>query len=329
MKNKLKKYLGNPFFTKLIKNISNPKIVVLCYHDICHDDESIDSWLRIKQHRFERQLLLLSEIGTFLYPDQLFDHQFSPNRKLNFIVTFDDGFVNNYNLALPVLKKLHIPALFFISTKHIHSGDPFWFDWITTPIQRHSINRINLTSQGLKTYFFSKNNEDRWTTIQELLVDIKKIGNFDHSYVEPIINYFKQEFMDCQKEILEKFRPLNKSEIIDMKDSGLCFFGSHAHNHYILTHLDESSLINELNLSKKLLEQLLNEKVNSIAYPNGNYSSTIIKECQNLGYKFGFLADSGFYTKDTKSFEIPRYLIGGHESINTILYKINKDLLIS
>ncbi len=46
------------------------------------------------------------------------------------VVTFDDGYDDNYRIAYPILRELGIPATFFVSTGHIDSGKPFAYDWL-------------------------------------------------------------------------------------------------------------------------------------------------------------------------------------------------------
>ena len=49
-----------------------------------------------------------------------------PDRAL--LVTFDDGYRDNHDLALPTLTEYSIPAVVFLATDHIGSDDPFWWD---------------------------------------------------------------------------------------------------------------------------------------------------------------------------------------------------------
>jgi len=49
-----------------------------------------------------------------------------PNRAA--LITFDDGYRDNRDHALPVLRRLGLPAVLFVATDHIRTGDPFWWD---------------------------------------------------------------------------------------------------------------------------------------------------------------------------------------------------------
>ena len=73
----------------------------------------------VTPRQFETQLEKLSTIGSFVSQLDLKDY-FENGKKLNdksMIITFDDGLAEQYDLALPILKRMGIPAIFFISTK--------------------------------------------------------------------------------------------------------------------------------------------------------------------------------------------------------------------
>ena len=74
----------------------------------------------------------------------------TPLPKCAVMVTFDDGFRDHHEIALPVRQRRGVPALFFLSTGYTDSQSTFWFDWIgcafvQTPIRQlrlHATDRI-------------------------------------------------------------------------------------------------------------------------------------------------------------------------------------------
>ena len=67
------------------------------------------------------------------------------------MATFDDGYANNLHLR-PILEEFGIPAVFFISTGHVLSGKPFWWDVLYRELWRRgaSTKQISQVGQGLK-----------------------------------------------------------------------------------------------------------------------------------------------------------------------------------
>lgn len=309
------------------KSHKHAVVVVLMYHDLC-DDDDFRSWLRVKKSSFEFQIRKLLELGQFIQPSDLFQKDTLRKDTLNFLVTFDDGFVNNYKLALPVLKKFQIPALFFISTGHTLSGEPFWFDWIISSIQIYKITSLDLRYLGLRDYrFFPSEGLKRWNDIQTLLVDIKTKGNATDPEIKRVISFFRKNFPDVREEIILKYRPLVENEICRMQSSGLCHFGSHSHRHEILTYLTAKDLRMNLVESKKFLEKLLGQPVIHFAYPNGDTNSCVTRCCRQNGYQFGYLAASGLVNKHAHPMYIPRISVSGYDSIKSLLWKINREII--
>ena len=60
----------------------------------------------------------------------------TPLPKCAVMVTFDDGFRDHHEIALPVRQRRGVPALFFLSTGYTDSQSTFWFDWIVRAIDR-------------------------------------------------------------------------------------------------------------------------------------------------------------------------------------------------
>ena len=327
-KNRLKYFLGRQRISKIVNNFLNDEVVVvLMYHDLC-DDEDFTSWLRVKKTSFEFQIRKLLELGHFIRPSDLFQNDALRKHTLNFLMTFDDGFVNNYKLALPILKKFQIPALFFISTEHIQTGEQFWFDRVITPIQIHRITSLNLQHLGLRNYsFFPSEGPVRWNDIQALLLDIKAKGNVTDPDVRKVLCFFDEMSRDITADVRNKYRPLTQDEICQMQTSKLCYFGSHSHRHEILTYLTAKDLRMKLVKSKDFLEKLLGRPITHFAYPNGDTNICVKRCCRESGYEYGYLATSGLVNGHTHPMYIPRISVSGYDSIESLFWKINKELI--
>jgi peptidoglycan/xylan/chitin deacetylase (PgdA/CDA1 family) len=327
IKKKLKQILANHKITRMISNLLPPTVVVLTYHDICENND-ISSWLRVKKSSFELQLSQLREIGNFIRPSDLYHKETLSRHGLNFLITFDDGFIKQYKLALPILEKFQIPALFFISTENVQTGDLFWFDRIITPIQVKRITSLELRLVGLRDYQFSMSEGDeRWNDIQVLLEDIKAKGNCTHPDVQKVLRFFDDTFGDIIKKITHQYRPLKEDDICKMQASDLCYLGSHSHRHEILPYLDDKDIKNNLVRSKEFLENLLRQPITHFSYPNGNTNNRVTALCRESGYEYCYTATSGLVKSNTNLMEIPRISVGGYDSIQILFWKINRALM--
>src|SRR5512133_3915486 len=76
----------------------NCNLIVLCYHDVS-GREDISSWLKVQAEVFERQINLLKKIGTFIRPEDLYAPDVLKKNHLNLLLTFDDGYSSNFQVA--------------------------------------------------------------------------------------------------------------------------------------------------------------------------------------------------------------------------------------
>ena len=198
--------------------------------------------------------------------------------KLSFAITFDDGWLDNYQYAYPILKQYNIPSMVFLVSHFINSDQVFWPERL--------IALVLDTHKADKTFFQHKS--FKWLTELDLNY------NFDQSItpsieeVDRIICAVKKHYND--NEINQKIdsclplsinqpainmprrQILNQDEIEEMMQSGLVSFGSHTVNHLRLNTISEKELENEIVNSKSALETMLKEKVDTFCYPNGDQS---------------------------------------------------------
>ena len=101
---------------------------------------------------------------------------------------------------------------------------------------------------------------------------------------------------------------LTWDEIREIKDAGN-IIGSHSINHNNMAKMDEQTLINELTISKNLIETNINTEVKYFAYPGGAYSQKTIEALKETGYLAAVTTKHKVYqdfTKEDSLYTIPR-----------------------
>jgi len=118
---------------RLLRSISGrQKIVVLLYHRV--NDDMRDS-LTVGIEQFDQQMALLrSRYSVVSIADIVTDQIPRNTRRPVIAVTFDDGYLDNYRHAVPVLLRHGIPAAFFVSTGVIGGTQGFAHDRMIGPI---------------------------------------------------------------------------------------------------------------------------------------------------------------------------------------------------
>lgn len=103
-----------------------PRVTVLLYHRVC--DDARDN-LSVGIGQFERQMHLLREHCELIPIDLLLETKEIPRSRRPLVsVTFDDGYLDNYLNAVPILRRVGVPAAFFVSTGIVNSDRCFPHD---------------------------------------------------------------------------------------------------------------------------------------------------------------------------------------------------------
>jgi peptidoglycan/xylan/chitin deacetylase (PgdA/CDA1 family) len=303
-----------------IKRLARKSFVVLMYHrvvpksarSICIQPgmyvtpETLDmhlSW--IKSHF---QVLSPNDVLTLLRGSSL-----KTNGRPRSIITFDDGWLDFYLYAYPLLLKHDLPALVFLPTNFIGTDNRFWTDRLSKIIQANSFSK-HKTKPGLSKYPEINAIEAAKGSLDEIIeVAIASLKPLPNGYIEKILEELSSR---NPGDIPEQGRVfMNWAEIRQLKESGFVYFGSHTSDHCILTTLPASIIESQLRKSKaKLLqEKLVDDSSVSFCYPNGNFNSEILKIVQSCGYHFAFTTEQGWNDSNTNPYALRR--IGLHNDI--------------
>lgn len=216
-------------------------------------------------------------------------------------ITFDDGYADNFTIALPILKKYKLTATFFVSTGFLDGGR-MWNDTIIESLRSYSNNTLDLTPLGLEP--MPLNN-----TVEKILA------------IEFLLKKIKHLNPDCRSKFTNLFSELTQSELPNnlmmtsdqvrgMRKAGM-LIGAHTVTHPILAGTASKLAEYEISESKSFLENLLREKIELFAYPNGkpdsDYSPNHVALVKELGFKAAFSTTHGCASMDSDLFQIPRF----------------------
>lgn len=289
------------------------QVLLLAYHNVTAP-EGANSWMSLDHRLFEKHLRWLRRFTHLLDPHDLLAGRPLKRDSMNVMLTFDDGFVGWHDYVLPLLVKYRIPALFFVSTEPLLSGRSFWFEEVVHTLHQASITQADLRSLGLPRYALpSVGIAARWPHVSQMLEDIKRHASGDeHRFARKVVDVLLKHH-DTRKVPPVVNQPLAAEQMQAMHRSGLCVFGSHAHHHRILAGLSGEELTQEMTRSRQILEDLLQEPVETIAYPNGLADDAVVAAASDAGYRFGFLSEGGVLTGEAPVYCLPRFMIGGFD----------------
>jgi peptidoglycan/xylan/chitin deacetylase (PgdA/CDA1 family) len=231
------------------------------------------------------------------------------------LITFDDGYIDNYTLAFPVLRSHGMQAVFFLATAFVGTGHLPWWDTIAYIVKQSRTKLIRLYYPEPATFDLEYDGVSRVTT--QILRLYKQSSMKDHEH-----------FCAELEAACETSRPqgdlercfMNWEEAREMQRAGMAF-GSHTHTHQILTTLAAKQQQEEFGLSREILEHELGTPVDVLAYPFGArhaFSADSIHGLKNAGYRAAFSFYGGLNCPGKiQPFDIRRDDVG-HQSFSRL-----------
>ncbi|MCI0399806.1 MAG: polysaccharide deacetylase family protein [Gammaproteobacteria bacterium] len=288
---------------------------VLCYHRVIPANvartEHVHDAMWIAPETFEAQVCWMQQIGEIVPYERILDPRFKNDWPL-FAVTFDDGWKDNYRYALPILQKYKVPAIIFLVTSAIDTGELFWPEDVVTKTQRE-INAGNrpkvlaaLPALCLKEGNF--NAEQQPAHQAEAFVEALKWVS-DGERKRRIAAYYDR--LGVEQKPLPGY-VLSWDEVCQMHAAGIAF-GSHTHTHRILKYSSPVEIEEELKRSRDIIAARLHVPVQAFAYPNASYKGNEREILARCGYRYGFRIDNLSLRHYTDPYYIPRII--SYESI--------------
>jgi peptidoglycan/xylan/chitin deacetylase (PgdA/CDA1 family) len=296
-----------------LKYFDSRTLVIFNYHRIrsdVHSPRFDDGVYGPTQDELHDQFKWMKLNADVISEQDLLDHV-RTNRKLprsSVMITFDDGYRDNYELALPVIQDLKVPAIFFIATGAIESREVGWWDTIAYLIKRSPLKQLTLRG---RTWDLEGCREGAIRELQHWMRTKK---------AETTIYFLEELSMACDVPMptSDESSPelMSWDEIRDAQAKGVAI-GSHTHTHRVLSTLNLADQFEEFRSSKEILEEKLGRTVHSVAYPVGGHidchfeTSGLAEQC---GYELGFSFQTGANHLDRLNpFEIGR--ISAEESL--------------
>lgn len=286
------------FHSRMMKPFKNKnQLIIFNYHRLKSQNRSMifdDKVFGPDAERFRHEMSWIKKETQILSEDELIDIIYNKKemKGIYSMVTFDDGYIDNFEIAFPVLKEFGIPATFFIPTWHLSERKLGWWDIVAYLIKNSNKKEFVFRE---KTFHLNK---------KRVVIDYltSKLKNMEPTRVEDFLNDLSLALevelptLELQSRELMTWDHLRKMKKEKMS------IGSHTHEHIILSRQSLPDLKNQLQKSIEILEREMGEKINSISYPVGEYehfdyeTKRISKE---LGFKIGFSYRTGINQLDS------------------------------
>ncbi len=219
-------------------------------------------------------------------------------------ITFDDGYVDNHDVALQVLQRHRLSATIFVATAFLE-GKMMWNDMITEALRASPLSELDLRGvvPALKAVFPLGAPMQRREALERIIDAVK--------YESPGPRLERvQAVVECSRARLPAQLMMTPEQLLNMRRAGM-LIGAHTVSHPILATLPREAARAEMLEGKRQLESLLGEPVGLFAYPNGKPDEDFNDESVELAREVGFQAAVttawGAAHRDTDLLRIPRF----------------------
>jgi peptidoglycan/xylan/chitin deacetylase (PgdA/CDA1 family) len=228
-------------------------------------------------------------------------------RRCRVLITFDDGYLDNYQVAFPILRSHGVQGVFFLATSMVGSCFVPWWDHIAFLMKTARQRRFSLHYPADLAIDLVENGMTK--SLRDVLSLYKRPGNADP---ERFIRELREEAQGDDLPGTQR-RFLSWDEAREMISGGMAI-GSHTHSHTMLSQLGPDQQRQELARSRTLLREQLGIEADALAYPVGatsSFSDHTQQLAQEVGYRAAFSFHGGTnLPRMTRRYDVKRFGVG-------------------
>jgi peptidoglycan/xylan/chitin deacetylase (PgdA/CDA1 family) len=307
----------------LHSTIFRNQLTILMYHAIISKPLTVHDWCFVDLSSFISQIQYLKKNFELLsLSDAVRRLKNGKISRPTAVVTFDDGFQSNYDLAFPILREVGVPATIFLVTGLVNTDDTVWFCRLNQTLTK--TKKLALEWNGC-TFDLS----DPLSKAEAAVIMQAKLKEFSHPDLLTAVRWITRELGDeptCPIPAGSPFRMLNGEAIAEMAASGLIEFGAHTHSHAILSQLSLDEQRNEIERSINAVHELTCRPCELFAYPNGrarDYDGESVKILEECGVDASVTSIQEPNDRMTPPLELRRYAVGADMSPAYIQLKVH------
>jgi peptidoglycan/xylan/chitin deacetylase (PgdA/CDA1 family) len=216
-------------------------------------------------------------------------------------ITFDDGYADNFTLALPVLRRYGLPATFFVAAGYLDGGR-MWNDGVIESVRGARGAELDLRSAGLDAYPIA-NAAARHAAMRAIIGALK--------YLAPDEREARtREIAAITGVRLPDDLMMTRAQLVALHADGM-EVGGHTVSHPILSKVDDGVARAEIADGRKMLSEIVRAPVQLFAYPNGrpgtDYDGRHARIVKELGFKAAVSTAGGSADRFADRHQLPRF----------------------
>ena len=324
VKNIIKFLLGAFFFysglfhlIRFLNNFFGRRLTILTFHRVANNDGKFQikglPSISISVNNFNSLIKFLKKHYHILSAEEYLNSVQNRTKfpRNSMMLTFDDGYKEVLEYALPLLKKYKLPAILFVPTRVIDEEGYFWWDvlyLLCSYSQNIQFNKEHPIEPSISNHLkrleqiSSKSSQHRDRAIYEFIETLHKSPEELRSkIVQYILDTYRN--LECNQNAIPTV--LKWKDIKVLQAAGI-EIGSHTMTHRFLSTVAEQQVMDDLVGSKKKLEKILHNKIRCFAYPGGRYNDKIVEMVEAAGYTCAFTTNPGVNSIDENPYQLKR-----------------------
>lgn len=301
--------LGNTGAGRLIAGRYRGRGIVLMFHEIHHD---VEAGLRMGCSPGQLRHVLQacrSEGREFVTPDEALRRLDDPEAPDFAVLTFDDGYRDNRDLALPILEEFAAPMTLFAPTGMVTREIYAWWLGLRDLLTQHETVEIEAMGQ----HFSIGDSPSRNAALRQIT---GWIGT-DQTRADALRPTFARYGISIPQLVAEV--AMDAEELTAFARHPLVTIGGHTSSHSFLSGLTDAAAASDIADNKLFLENLLQQPVRHFAYPYGTSGACGAREAAYVnaaGYQSAFTTRPGhlFAAHLATPHLLPREDAGAHQS---------------
>ena len=216
-------------------------------------------------------------------------------------ITFDDGYLDNAEVALPILQRHGLSATFFVATGYLDGGR-MWNDSVIEALRLMPVPVLDLQEWGLPIFELDSDLSRR-LAIQRILAALKYLPGPEREA--------RAERLAAAAGVQAGKGPMmGETHVRALRAAGM-EIGAHSVTHPILTRVSAAQARCEIAESGRRLAEILREPIRLFAYPNGkpgqDYGPEHVGMARDAGYSAAASTAWGVATVGADVYQLPRF----------------------
>lgn len=284
--------------------------IILCYHSVRDSQRPTRGWLgpnrSVSAERFEKQIRWLVENVDVVSLGELLESR-ARTRSIRAAITFDDGYFDNLDVALPILRRYKVPTTWFVATRFVDDpGAVPWWDLIDFALSQCR-GTLDLSEPEVAgSYDLASSEGRRW-----LNTDLRRVfKSVDPARRDALVS-------DLEKSISREVSlPQNAYARADEIAAAVCEggieLGGHTVSHPNVALCDHEKLKSEICDGKKRLEEISGKSLRWFAYPfggKGAYDSAAAAAVRDAGFDGACTLVPGTVGRSASTYLLPRIAV--------------------